>query len=104
MTNFTDKLKARWNVKSTGQVVIILVVFAFTGTTVALIAKPLLRTLFSPNEVPLWATIAYYIFILPLYNLLLLFYGFLFGQFGFFWDFEKRFFARIFGVKKKHEN
>lgn len=83
-------------VKSTLQVVIILIVFACTGTTVALIAKPLLRTLFAPAEVPVWATVLYYVLILPLYNLFLLCYGFLFGQFTFFWNFEKRFFGRLF--------
>jgi hypothetical protein len=29
------------------------------------------------------------------YNLMLLMYGYLFGQFRFFWEFEKRFFQRI---------
>lgn len=103
MANFTDKLKARWKVKNTFQVVIILVVFACTGTTVALIAKPLLRSIFSPEEIPLWATVAYYIFILPVYNVLLLFYGLIFGQFRFFWDFEKKFFSRIFRIKNRNE-
>jgi len=79
----------------------ILIVFACTGTTVALIAKPLLRSIFTPDEVPTWATILYYVLILPIYNLLLLFYGLLLGQFAFFWNFEKRFFARIFGPKRQ---
>ncbi len=51
---------------------------------------------------PLWASIAYYILILPIYNVFLLVYGFLFGQLRFFWDFEKRFFNRIFRSKKNH--
>jgi hypothetical protein len=33
--------------------------------------------------------------ILPVYNVFLLFYGFVFGQFRFFWNFEKRFFSRF---------
>ena len=96
MAGWSDKLKERWKVTSTFQVVIILVVFACTGTTVALIAKPVLRAIFSPLEVPLWATILYYVLILPIYNLFLLIYGFIFGQFAFFWNFEKRFFWRLF--------
>jgi len=101
MAGWSEKLKERWKVRSTFQVVVILLVFACTGTTVALIAKPLLRTLFAPAEVPVWATVLYYVFILPVYNLILLAYGFLFGQFAFFWNFEKRFFARIFGKRSE---
>lgn len=101
MARWIDKLKERWNVQNTFQVVIILVVFACTGTTVALIARPLLRAIFSPDVVPTWATVMYYVLILPIYNILLLFYGFVFGQFRFFWNFEKRFFSRIFGARRK---
>lgn len=96
-----DKLKTRWKVKSTLQVIVILIVFALTGSTVAYIMKPLLLWMFAPEEIPTWAKVAYYIFILPLYNLLLLCYGFFFGQFQFFWDFEKRFFARLFARLSK---
>jgi len=98
--NWIARLQERWKVKSAFQVIIILVVFACTGTTVALIARPLLHEIFSPAPVPAWATVTYYILILPVYNIILLIYGFIFGQFTFFWDFEKRFFSRIFGRKK----
>ena len=100
MARWTDKLKERWNVKNTFQVVIILLVFACTGTTVALLAKPLLHAIFDPQEVPAWATVLYYVLILPLYNVFLLLYGLLFGQFNFFWNFEKRFFSRLFGARR----
>lgn len=97
MAHWTERLRDRWKVKNTFQVVIILLVFTSTGTTVALIAKPLLRAIFQPDAVPLWATILYYILILPIYNVFLLFYGLIFGQFRFFWSFEKRFFSRLLG-------
>lgn len=100
MARWTDQLKERWNVKNTYQVVIILVVFACTGTTVALLARPLLRAIFEPEQVPTWATLMYYVLILPLYNVFLLLYGLLFGQFKFFWNFEKRFFSRLFGARR----
>lgn len=101
MARWTDRLKERWNVTNTYQVVIILLVFACTGTTVALLAKPLLRSIFEPEEVPMWATLLYYVLILPLYNVFLLFYGLIFGQFKFFWNFEKRFFSRLFSARRK---
>ena len=97
--NWNDKLKARWKVKNTFQVIVILLVFTCTGATVALVARPVLRLIFEPEEIPLWATITYYVLILPFYNIFLLFYGLIFGQFRFFWSFEKKFFSRIFGIK-----
>ena len=84
---------------SASRVWIILLVFALTGTTVYLIAKPTLRWCFAPQAVPLWAKVIYYIVILPIYNALLLAYGALLGQFQFFWEFEKRLFKRLAGRK-----
>jgi len=40
-----EKLKQRWGLKSNFQVVIILVVFAITGSTAAFISKPILTYL-----------------------------------------------------------
>jgi hypothetical protein len=99
--NWIDKLQQRWKVGSTFQVFIILVVFACTGFTILFLKGPLFNTLFEGGPIPLWASIIYYVLILPVYNVFLLFYGFVFGQFRFFWDFEKRFFGRIFGAAKK---
>lgn len=95
-----ESLKERWKLGSLLQVVIVLVVFACTGFTVLFLKAPLFEYLFDGGERPLWASIVYYILILPVYNLFLLFYGFVFGQFHFFWNFEKRFFARITGNSK----
>lgn len=91
-----DRLKKRWNLHSAWQVVIVLIVFACTGTTVLLIKKPLFAWWFPDGDKPLWASISYWILIFPVYNVFLLMYGFIFGQFKFFWEFEKKFFSRIF--------
>jgi hypothetical protein len=91
-----EKLKTRWNVKSAGQVVIILIVFACTGFSVLFIKRPLLTLLAGDEGNSTLGTVLYYIFILPVYNILLLGYGFLFGQFSFFWNFEKRMLERFF--------
>lgn len=96
-----SKLQERWQVGSAMQVLIILLVFACTGITVAYIRKPLLAYYFSDGQIPVWVTIIYFIFILPIYNIFLLFYGFVFGQFRFFWNFEKKFFSRITRIFKK---
>lgn len=90
------KLERRWKV-TTMQALIILLVFACTGFTVLFLKEPVL-SLFSSDEDRSWVfSLFYYILILPIYNLILLVYGFLFGQFQFFWNFEKRMFQRIFG-------
>ena len=98
-----EKLKRRWKVKSATQVIIILVVFACTGFTVMFL-KPVITEVLFFGEKPGWFSVIYWVLILPLYNLILLFYGFVFGQFNFFWEFEKRFFARIFGRKRSRQN
>jgi hypothetical protein len=96
-----DKLKDRWKLNNITQVLIVLLVFALTGTTVLLIKKPILDWVAPDGQRPLWFSISYFILILPVYNLLLLMYGFLLGQFTFFWDFEKRFIKRMTGRTSK---
>ena len=89
-----QKLQDRWGV-SAGRVLIILLVFALTGTTIMFLKKPVVA-FFTGGEQSLGFTIAYFILILPIYNVFLLIYGFLFGQFSFFWEYEKKFFRRMF--------
>ena len=93
-----EKLQQRWKLNNIWQVVIVLVVFACTGFTVLFIKKPILHWLAGDKGNSTLATILYYVFILPLYNVILLGYGFLFGQFQFFWAFEKRFMERFFSM------
>jgi hypothetical protein len=96
-----DRLKARWKVNSVTQVVLILIVFACTGFTVLLLKRPLFVWWFPSGNKPLWASVLYWILILPVYNIFLLLYGLLFGQFRFFWEFEMRFFKRLVSTFKK---
>jgi hypothetical protein len=99
--NFLNRLQSRWKVNSVAQVILILMVFACTGFTVLFIKRPLLEYWFPSGEKPLWASILYWIFILPVYNIFLLLYGFVFGQFLFFWEFEKRFLKKMITVFRK---
>lgn len=102
--SWTQRLKERWKLKSAFHVFIVLLVFACTGFTILFLKRPVFYYLFPDGIIPQGATIAYYILILPVYNVVLLFYGFLFGQFPFFWDFEKRFFGRIFFLFRRKNN
>jgi Na+-driven multidrug efflux pump len=101
MATWIDRLKNRWKLGSAFQVAMVLIVFACTGFTVLFIKRPILHFLAGSREDSILASVLYYLLILPLYNVILLAYGFLFGQFKFFWEFEKRFMNRIFGNKKK---
>ncbi len=97
--SWIERLKSKWQV-STLQVFLILVVFTCTGFTVLFLKEPLLSLIAEKEDRSIWFTIAYYILILPIYNIILLFYGFVFGQFKFFLHFEKRMWRRITGNKK----
>lgn len=97
--SWLQKLQLRWKVDSIKQVILILIVFALTGTTVVWISKPILIKCFEPEPIPVWGRVLYYILILPVYNVFLLAYGFLFGQFKFFFEFEKKFLRRLQGKK-----
>ncbi|MDN3707701.1 diacylglyceryl transferase [Myroides ceti] len=90
-------LKERWGVKSNVQFTIILVVFAITGSTSAYITKPIMEFLGITKDVlPLFF---YYILkivlILPVYKVLLILIGTIFGQHQFFWNFIKKMLTRM---------
>ena len=98
--NWIKKLKSKWDIQSTWQFVIIMIVFACTGFTVLFIKKPIVAYFSPDGEQSTIFSVLYYILILPTYNAILLFYGFVFGQFSFFWAYEKRMINR-FRFRKK---
>ncbi len=102
-SNLVEKLKKRWKVNSAWQVLLILMVFAATGTTISKITDPVLGFLGADSLKSWQYVIAYILIILPIYNVTLLVFGTLVGQFEFFLNFEKRFFSRIFGIKIKEQ-
>lgn len=85
------KLKKRWKVESNFQLTIIFIVFAITGSTSAWISKPVCIWLgILKEDFGFWHTPIRLLIVLPLYQILLVIIGFLFGQFKFFWAFEKK--------------
>lgn len=96
------KLQAMWALKSLWQVIIVLVVFACTGFTILFIRAPLINFFTGGGEKEWWMTVIYVLMILPIYNVVLLCYGFLFGQFAFFWKYEQKMLRR-FGIKVNAE-
>ena len=95
------RLKERWNIQSNFQVIIILIVFAITGSLTVYVRKAIFDLIGITTETHLLVKIPLYIIVLlTVYNILLIIVGSVFGQFRFFWEFEKRFFGRFF-LKKK---
>ncbi len=94
-------MQAKWGLKTVFQTVMVLVVFAFTGSTV-LFLKPFIFDLVGFEHITgIWGILLYIVLIFPLYQILILIYGFLFGQFAFFWKWEKQMVARMGGLFKK---
>ncbi|GAA0880440.1 hypothetical protein GCM10009119_34100 [Algoriphagus jejuensis] len=94
---FLQRLQTKWKLESLLQVVLVLVVFACTGFTILFIKNPILD-FFGVEKGGFVNTTLYLLLVLPLYQIILLIYGFIFGQFKFFWEKEKQFFRRIAGL------
>ncbi|MFC5626450.1 DUF6787 family protein [Algoriphagus winogradskyi] len=97
---FLQRLQSKWKLDSLLQVVLVLVVFACTGFTILFIKNPILD-FFGVEKGGFVNTLLYLLLVLPLYQILLLIYGFIFGQFRFFWEKEKQIFRRIGGLFSK---
>lgn len=97
-----QKLKARWGIDSNFQLIIIFIVFAITGSSSVYVAKPFLDWIgFDRESFPdaFWSPYAYWflrlVLIFPFYQVLLLAFGWLFGQFNFFWEMEKKILRKL---------
>ena len=95
------KFKERWGIESNWQIVVIFVVFGVTGSTASYIGKPILAFLNITSET--FNSFLYWTFriiiLFVMYQFLLVFFGWVFGQFKFFWSFEKKMLRRI-GFKR----
>ena len=94
---FLQRLQTKWKLESLLEVVLVLVVFACTGFTILFIKNPILD-FFGVEKGGFVNTVLYLLLVLPLYQLVLLIYGFIFGQFTFFWEKEKQIFRRVRGM------
>jgi hypothetical protein len=84
-------LKKRWGIETNYQLTIIFIVFAITGSASAWLSKPVCFWLgITKADLGFWFTPVRLLLIFPLYQFLLVAIGFLFGQFKFFWTFEKK--------------
>jgi len=87
----------KWGIESNWQLFVILLVFSVTGYSSLIIAKPILALIGLSQEAtnPWIYRPLRILLIFPFYQILIVLYGWLFGQFKFFWDFEKKMLRRM---------
>ncbi|PCE63990.1 DUF6787 family protein [Sediminicola luteus] len=92
-----EKLMQRWGLNSKWQVIVVLIVFSVTGYSSLLLAKPLMDLIGLPQETtnPWIYRPLRLLLVFPIYQVLIVAYGWLFGQFEFFWNFEKKMLKRL---------
>ena len=92
-----ERLKQRWGITSNRQIIIIIIVFSITGYSSLFVAKPILELVGLSQETtnPWIYRPLRLILIFPFYQILIVAYGWLFGQFQFFWNFEKKMLKRM---------
>nr|WP_321223797.1 DUF6787 family protein [uncultured Psychroserpens sp.] len=95
------KLSNKWIVDYRWEMIRIFIVFAVTGSSSMLVGKPIIRAIgiTKENLNPILYWVLFIIIGLIFYQILLVTFGWLFGQFKFFWNFEKKMLRR-FGLGK----
>lgn len=94
-----EKLKKRWGLKNNWSVLVVLIVFSVTGSVAVRVAKPLLELIGVSDAINPWIYWPIRIFVIfPTYQVLLLIFGYLSGQWTFFSTFQKKMLSR-FGIK-----
>jgi len=93
------KLKERWNIESNWRLFVIFLVFAVVGSSSAKVAGPVMEALGIHKD----SMAGYFywplriILIFPIYQVFLVLFGWLYGEFEFFWNFEKKM-LRLIGL------
>jgi len=93
-----EKLKQRWGLSSNWQVLAIIIVFSLNGSFATWVAKPVTEFFGLSSETTnpyiLYLTLRI-LLIFPIYQITLPIVGWFFGQFKFFWNFEKKMLRRL---------
>jgi hypothetical protein len=98
---FINKLEKKWIVNQRWELIRIFLIFALTGSSSVFVGRPFIKLL-GVSKDNLHISVYYTLFIvisLIFYQILLLLWGWILGQFDFFWRFEKKMLKRL-GLKK----
>lgn len=87
----------RWNIDKPRDLVIIFIVFSITGSTSIGVGRPVLKAIgiTLDNFHPLLYYPIFVILSFVFYQFFLVLYGWVFGQFNFFWEMEKKMLRRF---------
>ena len=87
-----EKIRSFFKVESNYQLFVVNLVFAITGTSSLFVADYILDMLLitQENYDNFFYWITRIILILPIYQILLIIFGILFGEFSYFWKMEKK--------------
>tara|TARA_B100000575_G_C22578502_1_gene365035 strand:- start:96 stop:398 length:303 start_codon:yes stop_codon:yes gene_type:complete len=95
-----DKILKIFRVKNLQQLTIVFIVFGITGSMSVVLAKPILLFFFSEtiqNNNFYW--LFRIIIIFPIYQVLLIIVGTIFGEFKYFWEMERKILIRLGIIK-----
>jgi len=91
------KVENKWKVDYNWEMIAIFIVFALTGSAAGKLAGPLVHWIGLDSDnvsgILYWSLRILLIF--PIYQILLVCFGWLFGQYQFFWNFEKKMLKRL---------
>ncbi|AUP77799.1 DUF6787 family protein [Flavivirga eckloniae] len=96
-----SKLENKWEVNYRWEMINIFLVFAITGSSSVFVSKPIIKLIGITKE-NLPSTLYWTLYIVIgfiFYQILLVLVGWLFGQYKFFWNFEKKMLRRL-GLKR----
>ncbi|MGB0838940.1 MAG: DUF6787 family protein [Chitinophagales bacterium] len=105
MESAWQKMKNKWGIKHNYELIVILTVFALTGSCSVVVSSPIVDYLNSYFQWSGWlAFFLKIILVTPIYLVLLVSIGTLLGQRVFFWNFAKKMVSnmgRLFGFNRK---
>lgn len=95
------KLENKWILEYRWEMIRVFIVFALTGSSSMYVGRPIMvmAGITKENLNPILYWFLFIIIGLIFYQILLVTFGWLFGQFKFFWEFEKKMLKR-FGLKR----
>ena len=92
-----NKLESKWIVNQRWELIRIFIVFTLTGSSSVYVGRPFINLvgISTENLNPFIYWLLYIVISLIFYQILLVFWGWLLGQFDFFWAFEKKMLSRL---------
>ena len=91
-----ERLKSKWGVSSGRRLLVIFLVFSLAGSSMLYVRRIFWPLLGFTAETSRWVTVPVYLLLMiPTYQVMLITFGTLLGEFRFFWEWEKKFGRRM---------